>query len=94
MPFDLGHHAADFVPALGPVAEAGVIAPHMDRRTANGSREQVTDAAAYAPTVGLTPPLDAPTMNHDLSVLSLAPASLWGLSCALKAKDKNQMTNK
>ena len=44
MPFDLSHHAADLVRALGPVAEAGVIAPHMVRRTANGSREQATDA--------------------------------------------------
>ena len=44
MPFHLGHHAADLVPALGPVAEAGVIAPHMVRRTANGSCQQMADA--------------------------------------------------
>ena len=41
---NLGDDAAGLVPAFGPIAEAGVMAPHMVRRTANGSREQMADA--------------------------------------------------
>ena len=44
VPLHLGHDAAGLVPALGPVAEAGVVAPYMIGRTADRSREQVRDA--------------------------------------------------
>ncbi len=44
VPLHLGHDAAGFVPAVGPVAEAGVEAPYMIGRSANRSREQVRDA--------------------------------------------------
>jgi hypothetical protein len=44
MPLDLGHDVARHLPALRPVAEAGVIPPDLDRRTANGALEQVADA--------------------------------------------------
>ena len=43
-PLHLGDDAAGLVPAFGPIAEAGVMAPHMVRRAANGSREQLADA--------------------------------------------------
>ena len=44
VPLHLGDDAAGLIPAFGPIAEAGVMAPHMVRRTANGSREQMADA--------------------------------------------------
>src|SRR5580704_14672594 len=44
MPLDLGHDAARHLPTLRPVAEAGVVAPDLDRRTADGTLEQVADA--------------------------------------------------
>jgi len=44
VPLHLGDDAAGFVPSLGPIAEAGVIAPHMDPWTANGACEQMADA--------------------------------------------------
>ncbi len=44
VPLHLGHDAAGLVPAVGPVAEAGVEASYMIGRTANRSREQVRDA--------------------------------------------------
>ena len=44
MPFDLGHHAPLPAPASGPIAEAGVIAPFMVRRTADRAGQQMGDA--------------------------------------------------
>ncbi len=44
MPFDLGNDTAFLAPRSGLIAEAGVIAPHMIRRTANGARQQMGDA--------------------------------------------------
>ena len=44
VPLHLGDDAAGLIPAFGPIAEAGVMAPHMVWRTANGSREQMADA--------------------------------------------------
>ena len=44
VPFHLGHHAPLSVPTSSLIAEAGVIAPHMVRRTTNGSREEMADA--------------------------------------------------
>ena len=41
MPLDLGHDAARHLPVLRPVAEAGVVPPNLDRRTADGALEQV-----------------------------------------------------
>ena len=43
VPFHLGHQAPLPVPASSLIAEAGLIVPHMVRRTANGSREQMAD---------------------------------------------------
>ena len=43
MPFHLGHHAPLPVPVCNLIAEAGVMAPHMVRRTANRSSEQMAD---------------------------------------------------
>ena len=38
MPFDLSHDASLLAPAPGLIVEAGIEAPHMVGRTANGSR--------------------------------------------------------
>ncbi len=43
MPFDLGNDTAFLVPRSGLIAEAGVIAPYMVRRTANGARQQMSN---------------------------------------------------
>ena len=43
MPFDLCNDAPFLVPRSGLIAEAGVIAPHMVRRTANGTRQKMGD---------------------------------------------------
>ncbi len=43
MPFDFGNDTAFLVPRSGLIAEAGVIAPYMVRRTANGARQQMSN---------------------------------------------------
>src|ERR1700746_2541619 len=43
MPLDLGHDAAGFFPALRLIAEAGVVAPYLVRRSPNRALEQVSD---------------------------------------------------
>ena len=43
MPFHLGNNTALLIPRSGLIAEAGVIAPLMVRRTANGSGQQMSD---------------------------------------------------
>lgn len=42
MPFDLGHDVARLVPALRLIAEAGVIAPYLMRRSPNRSLQQIS----------------------------------------------------
>ena len=44
MPFDLGNDTAFLVPRSGLIAEVGVIAPYMVRRTANGAGQQMGNA--------------------------------------------------
>ncbi len=44
MPFHLDHDTTLPVPASSLIAEVGVIAPHMVRRTADGSCEQTANA--------------------------------------------------
>ena len=44
VPFHFGDDTAFLVPRSGPIAEAGVIAPYMVRRTASGARQQMGDA--------------------------------------------------
>ena len=44
MPLDLGHDAAWHCPALGLIAEAGVVSPDRDRRATNRALEKVADA--------------------------------------------------
>ena len=44
MPFDLGNDTAFLVPRSGLIAEAGVIAPDMVRRTATRARQQMGNA--------------------------------------------------
>jgi len=43
MPFHLGNNPPFLAPRSGLIAEAGVIAPHMVRRTANGTRQKMSD---------------------------------------------------
>src|SRR3954468_22779930 len=43
MPLDLGHHVARLVPALRLIAEAGVIAPYLVRRSSDRSLQQMSD---------------------------------------------------
>src|SRR3954468_2231600 len=43
MPLDLGHHVARLVPALRLIAEAGVIAPYLVRRSSDRSLQQISD---------------------------------------------------
>ncbi len=45
MPFDLDDDTAFLVPRSGLIAEAGVIAPNMVRRTANGAGQQMGNAS-------------------------------------------------
>src|SRR5690349_6134627 len=49
MPLDLGHDMARFVPALRPVGEAGVVAPHLVRWLPNRPLEQVPDPVLQHP---------------------------------------------
>ena len=44
VPFHLGHHAPLPVPTSSLIPEAGVIAPHMVRRTTDGAGQQVGNA--------------------------------------------------
>ena len=44
MLFDLGNDTASLVPRSGLIAEAGIIMPHMVRRTANGACQQMDNA--------------------------------------------------
>src|SRR5215213_852366 len=43
MPLDLGHDVARLVPALRLIAEAGVIAPYLVRRSPDRSLQQISD---------------------------------------------------
>src|SRR5215472_11852064 len=45
MPLDLGHDAARLFPTLRPIAETGVEAAHLVRRSPNRALEQVSDLA-------------------------------------------------
>ncbi len=44
MPFDVGNDTAFLVPRSGLIAEVGVIASYMVRRTVNGARQQMSNA--------------------------------------------------
>src|SRR4029079_6907198 len=43
MPFDLGHNMARLIPALRLIAEAGVIAPYLVRRSPDRALQQMSD---------------------------------------------------
>jgi hypothetical protein len=52
VPLDLGHDVARLVPALRPIGEAGVVAPHLMRRSPNRALEQVPDPVLQDPVAG------------------------------------------
>ena len=64
MPLDFRHHSARLLPALRLVAEAGIVAAHLMRRSTDRALEQVSNLFLQDP-VGWKPDRVAHAFNFE-----------------------------